>query len=94
MALVRETLIEYFVENLTSINVQRDGLGVAHLLNVNTVMETFCMHLLNMMYGWNLKNANAIKMNFPGIDLIDEENKIVVQVSSEYTSSKINALFK
>lgn len=90
MALVRETLIEDFIENLTGISVQRDGLGVAHLLNVNTVMETFCMHLLNMMYGWNLKNANTIKMNFPGIDLIDEANKIVVQVSSEYTSSKIN----
>lgn len=33
MALVRQTLIEDFIENLTSINVQRDGLGVAHLLN-------------------------------------------------------------
>lgn len=38
MALVRETLIEDFIENLTGISVQRDGLGVAHLLNVNTVM--------------------------------------------------------
>ena len=38
---------------------------------------------------FELKNANTIEKNAPGIDLIDEKNKISIQVTSDNSSEKI-----
>ncbi|MBR7016722.1 MAG: pentapeptide repeat-containing protein [Lachnospiraceae bacterium] len=38
--------------------------------------------LLNMVYGWNLENANRRKPGFPAGDLIDDKNGLFVQVTS------------
>lgn len=89
MSLVREVLDEKFIEILSNINIETDELGKAHLLNIHTESEIFYMLLLNKIYGWNLNNANSIKMNYPGIDLIDEMNKIAIQVTADYSSKKI-----
>lgn len=37
--------------------------------------------MLNMLLGYKLKNLNVIKQNIDGIDLVDEINEIVAQVS-------------
>lgn len=47
------------------------------------------MHILNDVYGLDLKNANLLKENFPAVDLIDEENMIVIQVTSTTDSTKL-----
>ena len=89
MVLVREVLDEKFVEILSNLNIEIDELGKAHLLNIHTESEIFYMQLLNNIYGWKLNNANSVKMNYPGIDLIDEENQIAIQVTADYSSKKI-----
>lgn len=53
----------------------------------------FCQ-LLNLVFGWNLANANVLYPNFPGIDLIDQKGQIVVQVSADGSPTKINDSLK
>lgn len=43
------------------------------------------------MYGYNLEPSNVGKANAEAVDLIDEDKKLVVQVSSTATKTKINS---
>lgn len=60
-----------------------------HLFDLHTHAEVFFSDLLNKMFGWNLINANTLKMNAESIDLYDSVNKILIQVSSRNDSTKI-----
>ena len=42
------------------------------------------------MYSYNLVNANIVRSNEPGIDLIDEKNRVVFQITSVKTSAKVS----
>ena len=53
------------------------------------ILFVFQVHLLNLLYNWNLINANAIQHNTPAIDLIYNGENIIVQVSSTNTANKI-----
>lgn len=44
---------------------------------------------MNLIYGYELKNANHLEKNAPAIDLIDQKNRIAVQVTSDNSSTKI-----
>jgi len=57
--------------------------------DINKIVEDVYMHILNDVYGWDLKNANLLKENFPAIDLIDETNMIVIQVTSTTDTNKL-----
>ncbi len=57
--------------------------------DINKIVEDIYLPLLNDVYGWSLKNANLLKENFPAIDLIDDENKILIQVTSQTDTSKV-----
>jgi uncharacterized protein YdcH (DUF465 family) len=46
---------------------------------------------MNKLFDWQLENVNATKHNVEGIDLIDKESKIVIQVSSTATKQKIES---
>jgi hypothetical protein len=59
--------------------------------DINKIVEDVYMHILNDVYGWDLKNANLLKENFPAIDLIDEENMIVIQVTSTTDATKLRS---
>ena len=63
--------------------------GQNNLSSSHVVAETTLMGLLNRVYGWELVNANAIRQNCPGIDLIDEERSIAVQVTATRTAEKV-----
>lgn len=56
--------------------------------------ENFICELLNMCYGYKLHNLNEDKLNFPGIDLGDEENRLGIQVTMQKNSDKINDTLK
>lgn len=47
------------------------------------------MQILNLLYGYNLESTNTKKSNFPAIDLIDNKNKIAIQVTSDTSINKI-----
>ena len=64
---------------------------LVNLLDLNIHSETFFAELCNLIFDLKLTNINALKHNTEGIDLIDNTNKVVVQVSSTCSKAKINS---
>lgn len=64
--------------------------GLLNLLDLHVISEDFFVGLLNLVYGWNLRNANSLLQNAPGIDLVDDSNHILVQVTGSCTKKKID----
>lgn len=61
-------------------------------LNLNDICihsETFFCNLLNLTFGYHLRNVNYSVDNYPAIDLADEDNGIAIQVTCDNTSDKI-----
>lgn len=65
--------------------------GKLNLLELHIHSETFFQQLLNEVYGWSVENENTIKQNVEAIDLIDYQNKLVIQVSATATNKKIES---
>lgn len=65
------------------------SMGRLNLHNINVDSENLVRDLLNSIRGLQLVNANDIKHNEPGIDLVDSCHKIIIQVSSECTKKKL-----
>lgn len=59
------------------------------LTDINHAAENLLCELLNIVLGLELKNLNLLQMNFPAIDLADEEKGICVQVTSTEGREKI-----
>lgn len=59
------------------------------LYDLNIVSEDIYKDILNKLFGWNLRNANAQIANTKAIDLCDDGRKIVVQVSSRRDKLKL-----
>lgn len=73
------SLWEVTLSNHNSLNLQ----------DLNSISEYTICSVLNCIYGYNLKNVNAIKMNHPGIDLVDDENNLAFQITTTKTVQKI-----
>lgn len=85
----RAELINYVNEKFSILQVRVDAKGKINVLDFHIHSENFYRDLLNLLYGWNLKNANNNVQNVEAIDLIDDINKVVVQVSATATKQKI-----
>lgn len=90
MLLTKEEQIKEF--NLAFSHIQHyiRPLGPLHLTDINIHMEDFVADLLNRLYGWKLVNKNKLHKNYPCIDLLDQVNRIGIQVSTERGVKKIN----
>ena len=64
------------------------------LFDIHRNMETFFIKLLNMLYGWNLKDLNIEKANHPAIDLGDIDIGQAVQVTADGSISKMKETLK
>ena len=67
----------------------QNGVG---FFNMNHHAEDLFCGILNEFKandGWNLTNVNSKTHNHPGSDLVDNDNQVVVQVTSERTLSKL-----
>lgn len=84
----RSYYFNYIEEKLNTLAVRIKKRGKLNLLDLNIFSETFFADMLNIVFGFQLKNLNIIEQNVEGIDLIDEKNKIVAQVSSTCTKQK------
>lgn len=64
--------------------------------DINYIAENVLIPLFAEVYGYeNLKNLNQTEgMNFPAIDLADEEQRIAIQVTSDPDSEKIKETLK
>lgn len=58
---------------------------------IATMCENFFIPILDKVLKVDLKNANELKMNQPGFDLVDTDKRTLVQVSVEDTKRKLNA---
>ena len=84
-----------FIESRLSILVYEiKRRGRLNLLDMNIHSEYFFRDFLNLLYGYDFKNMNTISQNCEGIDLFDETNHILAQVSSTCTRTKISSSLK
>jgi len=65
--------------------------GGLNLLDLNVHSEHFYARLLNLLFSWDLINANVVDPNCEGIDLVSTVHKVVVQVSATATKRKIDS---
>jgi len=80
---------DYIDERLNSHSLRVRRSGKLNHLSLNVHSENFYYLFLNLLYGWKLSNLNDKLQNVEAIDLIDHENKLVVQVSAINTKDKI-----
>src|ERR1035437_8567047 len=86
--------LQYFnfiEEKLNGLAYRLEVRGGLNLLDLHLHSENFHQHFFNLLFGFSLRNLNTVSQNTAGIDLIDETNKIVVQVSSTATKQKIDS---
>ena len=62
--------------------------------DINKTAEGLITQLMNLTFGLKLSNLNNDKVNHPGIDLGDKENKIAFQVTSRKDAEKIRENLK
>lgn len=62
------------------------------LFDINITLEDVSMKLLNDTYGWNLKNINNISGRKLPFDLIDINNKLLIEVTSSTGIPKVRNL--
>ena len=60
-----------------------------NILNLHIRSEDFYRELFNLIYDFKLANANVLEQNASSIDLIDNENKVIFQVTCTVTKNKI-----
>jgi hypothetical protein len=85
----KEMFLKNIVDSLSLLSKRVELLNAVNLYDINIVAEDFFADLLNLIYGYKLKNANILEKNAPAIDLIDINNRITYQVTSDNTSTKI-----
>ena len=78
-------------KKLITLSVRISQRGKLNLLSLHTHSENFYRDFFNKLYGWNLENLNQRILNVEAIDLVDNTNKIVIQVSAVNTKTKIDS---
>lgn len=85
----REILISRLQKQLGTLVSSVEIAGQNNLSSTHVVAETTLAGLLNRVYGWELINANAIKQNCPGVDLVDADRSIAIQVTATRSAEKV-----
>jgi hypothetical protein len=80
---------EYIKEQLIYIKTKVDVDNQLSLYDINILSEYVFMNILNDVYDLNLKNKNSSQANSPAVDLVDERNKIIFQVTSTTGAKKV-----
>lgn len=82
-------IIQYFSELSSKVKLSNQ----LNLMDINILCENQVMRALNMLFDWKLYNANSKLQNAEALDLIDDENCIAIQVTSNTRTSKIKETF-
>jgi len=78
-----------FIEILGNLNKEIELSGKENLTSLSVSAENFYRDLLNELFEWHLRNVNETEQNAAGIDLIDDMNALVVQVTSTCSKQKM-----
>ncbi len=89
----RDRYIKRINRSLSLMRFEIEQLNKINLTDYNIIAENFYKDLL-VFYGFELKNLNEKKYNAESIDLVDEENKIAIQVTSRNDAKKIHDTIK
>lgn len=89
MTLVRSTNTDEFNELIVRLGSELQNEADNNLLAQAVHAEEVYKRLLGALYGWDLRNLNRDERNASAVDLIDEANGIVVQVSVSATRQKV-----
>lgn len=87
----RALYYNYIEGRLNSLAYSIEQRGKLNILDYNLHSENFYIHFFNNLFGWNLINLNSVQQNIEALDLMDEDNKIVIQVSSTATKEKVES---
>lgn len=85
---VRIKHMENIQQRLAYLKSRVEIAGSLNLTNIHIYAEDFYTDLLNLL-GNSFRNGNADKQNLAYIDLIDDNNKQVIQVTSRNDNKKI-----
>lgn len=85
----RELKIKLISDELSKLEIQIRNLNSQNLCDLNIFCENLIGVLLNITFGYKLKNTNSRTANHPSLDLIDEKNRISVQISSDKSKAKV-----
>jgi hypothetical protein len=78
-------------DRLAHLSARVELRGKLNILDLNIHCEDFYVHFFNLLFGYSLVNVNQTSQNVEGIDLVDDVNKIVLQVSSTATKQKVES---
>ena len=81
----------YIEQQLSTLGYRLEMRGKVNILDMHLHSESFYQHLFNALFGWNLRNQNTVQRNSAGVDLVDDTNRFVIQVSATATKQKIEA---
>lgn len=87
----RFTYFNLIEDKLSSLAYRIKVRGGLNLLDLHLHSEDFYQHFLNKLYGWELQSLNTARQNEPGVDLVDTQNNIIVQVSATATKQKVES---
>lgn len=87
----RSEYFNYIEEHLNILSYRIKIKGKINILDLNILSEAFFANLMSYLLGYELINLNPIKQNMPAIDLVDDSNKVIVQVSSTCSKQKIES---
>lgn len=91
MTIIRTTNYDTANELLARINAELAQAARDNLMSGNVHAEEIYCGVLNIVLDCNLVNVNRARRNAPGIDLIDTERRLIVQVTSDWSSKKMSA---
>ena len=63
--LQRQTYINDILNRLSGLASSVKLHGLLNLLDLHVISEDFYLGLLNLIYGWKLRNANSLQQNAP-----------------------------
>jgi hypothetical protein len=87
----RSRYFDVVEEKLHILATRIEGRGKLNILDLHLHSENFYQNFLNLLFGWNLQNANQTQQNVEGFDLIDVAKTILAQVSATATKAKIES---
>lgn len=85
----RERYIKFIKDKLALLVFRVHYDNLLNLTDRSVCCENFFANLLNCIFNYNLSNNNVQSSNADTIDLIDDDNKICFQVTSNETTEKI-----
>lgn len=94
MSMLRKNLFDNIKAKLTFLSMLITNGSSLNLLELNIHSENFYASLFNLIFDIHLQNVNTTTHNVASIDLIDNENKIFVQVTSNATKTKVENTLK